>query len=166
MPETLDQFKFECSPEDAPKFWKWVHKRGGIAKWRSLDLSNPGKTWSTPVRDAEGNEITKPTWQTDSKPSDICTDPGQISVVTDKEVKRFRVAIRMGSQGLMIKLTDASSRKVRAMRDKLSEQHPGASYHFDYETQEAVFTIPDKIITLNEWAQQNPQLAEQALTES
>ena len=161
MPEEL----FECSPENAPKFWYWVKHRGGIAKWKSIDLSNPGKSYSSPVNDKEGKPVTKPHWSVDDKPV-ICTDPSQIQVILDKEVKRFRVGVRRGSQGLSFKLTDASSRRLRTTMDKVAEQHNTklAAYHFDYDTQEAVITVPDRVISLVQWATENPALAEKAET--
>lgn len=98
-------------------------------------------------------------------PSDVTTNPDEVMVVTNKEVRRFRVGVRRSGNGMSMKVTDAGSRRIRATVDKLNEDREDnmASYHFDYETQEAVFTVPDKIISLTEWANQNPELAANAL---
>jgi hypothetical protein len=166
MPEIKSAI-FECAPENAPRFWNWIHKRGGLAKWKSVDLSDLDKSWTTPALDKEGNPYSKPHWKVGNTPPDTCTNPDEVMVVTSKEVKRFRVFLRSGRQGLSVKVTDAGSRRIRATLDKLNEDRPVwagvASYHFDYETQEAVFTVPDKLITLSEWAKQYPEWAAKAL---
>jgi hypothetical protein len=164
MPEVTSPV-FECAPENAPRFWNWIHKRGGLAKWKSVDLSDIDKSWTTPALDKEGNPYSKPHWKVGNAPSDTCTNPDEVMVVTDKEVKRFRVFLRAGSQGFSVKVTAAGSRRIRNTIDKLNEERDDkmASYHFDYETQEAVFTVPDKMITLTEWAKQNPEWADKAL---
>jgi hypothetical protein len=140
----------EVAPENALRMFEWIKTRGGIAVWPSINFSNLGQSWSTPYRTPEGELMLKPTWQADSKPSRVITDPNDVVVIARKEVKRFRVAIRRGSQGMSFKLTDASSRKLRATCDKLSTE---SSYHFDYETQEAVFTIPDTKVPLTEYVE-------------
>ena len=56
-----------------------------------------------------------------------------------REVRRFRVAVRRGAQGLTLKLTDASAAKLRR---RLVEAGPDASYRFDYDSQEAVIEVP------------------------
>jgi hypothetical protein len=158
---------FECTPENAPRFWKWIHKRGGLAKWKSVDLSDPGKSWTTPVLDKDGQPSAKQHWKMANAPSETCTNPDEVMVVTEKEVKRYRVGIRVGSQGMSLKVTDAGSRRIRATLAKMNEERDDemATYHFDYETQEAVFTVPDKMITLTEWAKQNPELAADILAD-
>lgn len=156
---------FECSPENAPRFWNWLHQRGGIARWESRDLSNPGKSFSTPALTEDGQPFRKPHWSFGESPDQVCVDPDQIKVITDREVERFPIALKAGS-GLQITLTSGSSRKVRAALDKVAKQHNTklASYHFDHYQQEVVITVPDKVITLAEWATQNPEVAEKALT--
>jgi len=154
-------WEFECSLENAPRFWYWIRKRQGLAKWKSIDLSDLNKSWTSPVIGRDGNRVTKPHWKADNEPALICTNPDEVKVITDKEVKRFRVGVRMGGNGLSLKVTDAGTRKIRATIDKLNETRDdkAASYHFDYFTQEAVFTVPDKIITLTEWAKEYPELS-------
>lgn len=156
---------FECTVDNAPRFWNWIHKRGGLLLWKSVNLSNPGQTWTTPALIADGKPFPKSDWQMANDPSDVTTNPDEVMVVTNKEVRRFRVGVRRSGNGMSMKVTDAGSRRIRATVDKLNEDREDnmASYHFDYETQEAVFTVPDKIISLTEWANQNPELAANAL---
>lgn len=138
--------------QDAAKIWSWIASRGGIAIWQSINLSNPGISWTTPVRDEEGVFTTKPTWQSSNEPSRIITDPSEVLVSQDREVKRFHVGIRLGTNGLMLKCTDGASRRIRREVEKAGE---GAYYKFDYLSQDAVIFAPDKQSTLVEWFLEN-----------
>jgi hypothetical protein len=140
--------KHRVIAENAPLFLKWIRERGGIAVWGCLDLSDPGKTWSSPIYMEDGTPHPKPHYYATTEPIRIITDPAEILVDVPKEVKRFHIAIRMGAQGFKVKLTDASTRKVRAAVEKAGE---GAWYQFDYETQEAVIYKPEGSITLDQW---------------
>ena len=48
--------------------------------------------------------------------------------------------------------TSAATRKIRAAVEKAGSE---ASYHFDYETREAVITVPDKVVSLAEYTHDN-----------
>jgi hypothetical protein len=141
-----------CIPDNALKFADWISNRGGVAIWQSANLSNPGASWSTPALTPNGLPTAKPTWQAEDKPSRIITSPDDILVSIDKEVKRFRVAIRHGSQGFSSECTDASSRKIK---QALSKAGNGSYHLFDYETQEAVIMIPESQCTLTKWLEDN-----------
>jgi len=144
--------KHTITVENAPKFLEWVTKRGGILVWESINFSNPGASWSTPYIDANGNRVTKPNWQCSNEPSRHITDPSEILVVTQKEVKRFRVAVRRtGPFGMTFKVSDGGTRRIHRECAKAEKKYGNSSYHFDYETQEAVITIDDIAIPLNEW---------------
>lgn len=138
-----------CKLEDAPKFWTWIKTRQGLAIWKSLDLSDPGRTWTTPVLTEDGKPFPKAHWAMERMPCRIITDPKEVLVAHDKEVKRFHVAVRMGAQGLKLKLTDASSKRVRREVEKAGK---GAYFEFCYPNQECVIMAPDKTETLEEWA--------------
>lgn len=149
----LDQFKHTCLVEDAAKLREWVAHRGGVAVWRSINLSNPGKSWSTPANQKDGNPTVKPTWESGDAPTFIVTDPALIGVVTDQEVKRFHVAIRPGSQNflgtpLMWKCTDKASARIRR---ELERAGKGSRYEFDYGTQECVILAPISVVPLSHW---------------
>jgi hypothetical protein len=133
-------------PGARAKFEDWIANRGGILVWENVDLSNPGAgNMFTPVRDAEGkpNDTNQPpNWTHRYK--ETCTKIKDFRFVKEmKEVKRFRVAVRMGTQGLMIKLTDGSTKKLHKALDKVKEETgQDAMYRFDYSTQEAVIEVP------------------------
>lgn len=120
-------------PNVKEKMQEWIDKRGGVKVWKSINLSNG---------DA-GNIFT---------PADVQQKP-RYDMVLDKivvdindfrfvkewvEVERFHVALRRGSQGLMVKCTDGSTRRIR----NAQHRHPGSFYRFDYMTQEAVIEKP------------------------
>ena len=140
--------KHECTPENAPRFRAWIQVRGGVAVWRSVNMSNLGVSWSTPALAEDGSPYLKPSWESASTPERIITDPSDIEVATRREVKRFRVGLRRGAQGLSIKLTDGAGRRLHAELEKAGE---GAAYRFDYETQEAVVSVPAERVPLDLW---------------
>lgn len=148
-----DVEKHQCRPEDAAKMLKWIRERGGVAIWRSVNLSNPGASWSTPAWHEEDEHgaralVVSPTWQAEKVPSRVITDTSEIEVVSPREVKRFRVAVRRGSQGLSLKVTGAGSRRIR---EAVAKAGDGAWYEFDYGSQEAVIFVPGKAVPLLEW---------------
>ena len=138
--------KITTSGENADKQLNWINTRGGIAVWRSIDLSNPGAETFTPAI-TEGKPTGKPHWRFANEPA-IVTNPDEVEITKDEEVRRFHIAVRRGSQGFSIKLTDASTRKVRAAVEKAGE---GAYYEFDYETQECVIMKPVSTMLLSQY---------------
>lgn len=141
--------KHRVIESNAALMLKWIRERGGVAIWGCLDLSNCGQTWSTPISDSEGNAATKPHWSATDTPIRIITNAVDILVDTPREVKRFHVAIRRGSQGLSLKVTDGGTRRIRAAVDKAG---PEAWHEFDYGSQEAVILVPGATMSLDEWA--------------
>ncbi len=138
--------KIRVKAEHAPRFKDWLANRGGIAVWESLDLGNPGSVF-TPAKEEDGRDYTKPHWRYGDKPERIVTDPAEVEVMIVKEVKRFHVGIKPGS-GLMLVLTDGATRRVRKEVAKAGE---GAWYEFD--SQDAVIMVPEKVVPLTEWKQ-------------
>lgn len=120
------------SQENAAVIKTWFEKRGGLRVWNSVSLSDPSKQWLTP-----GDVSHKPHWSCGSE-STLVTDPADVQVARFEEVKRIRVAIRPGRQGLTMKLTDGSTRKV----ERALAKYPDSTYVFDYDTQEAVILVP------------------------
>lgn len=139
----------ECSPENVGRFLDWLENRGGIAVWNSVNLGNPGATWSAPINDEEGNVKGKPSWQA-GKVIRIITDINDIDVVTSKEIKRFHVATR---QTLMsIKVTEGGSCRINNAVAKAAEEHGDAWHEFDYEDyKNAVICVPGETTPLSEW---------------
>jgi hypothetical protein len=141
--------KHTVSPENAAKFKEWIASRGGVAVWRSADLSDPALSMSSPALDREGNPTPKPHWKLENMPHRVITDPNDIDVITGKEVKRFHIGVRMGSQGMSLKVTEGSTRRIRAAVDKAGD---GAWYELDHSTQEAVIYVPAKNVSLKDWS--------------
>ena len=135
---------------DAPTIRKWLHERGGIAVWRSVNLSNPGASWTTPVNDAHGEPTGRPNWQSAAEPERVIVSEEDVLVSVDKEVKRFHVAIRMASQSMMLKCTDGATRRIRR---EVAKAGDGAFYQFDYGSQEAVIMAPEKQVPLKDWSE-------------
>lgn len=134
---------------NASKIKTWMAERGGIAIWTSINLSNPGGSWTTPLYQEDGRPSTKPTWQAAEVPSRIITDPAEIVVDEPREVKRFRVGVRRGSNNpFLLKVTDAGSQRIRRETDKAGAE---SWYEFDYSTQEAVIYIPGHTVPLVDW---------------
>jgi hypothetical protein len=151
MKEGSMTFKHNCSTANASTFLDWIKNRGGVSVWKSIDLSDPGFSMSSPALDKDGLSYPKPHWKVENAPSLTVTSADDIEVHLDHEVKRFHVAIRRGAQGFSFKCTDASSRKIRKEVEKAGE---GAYYFFDYFTQEAVIMAPEpgKSMALSDWA--------------
>jgi hypothetical protein len=130
--------KIRVSCEDALKIALWLDKRGGVAVWQRINLSNLGSAFC-PVKGEDGTPTQKPSWEYANAPERIVTDPADVIVFVPVVACRMHVAVRRSSNGLMLKLTDASSAKVRAMLEKLGEK---SSYYFDYgEYKNCVFTV-------------------------
>jgi hypothetical protein len=125
-------------PGAREKFEEWIASRGGIQVWNNINLSNPGAGETfTPVLNPQGQTSCKPSWSVQS--GEIITDLSRFRFVKSwTEVKRFRIGIRMGRQGLLIKVTDGGTRRI----DAALEKYPESQYVFDYETQEAVIQVP------------------------
>lgn len=148
--------KHLVEPHNAGLFNLWIQERGGVAVWKSINLSNPGFSMSSPVLDQDGNPTTKPNWQLETTPSDVYTDPADIGVIQYEEAARFPVRVRVGSNGLSVKLTDSSSRhlerRLRAWRKRVSQEWAEwVTHRFDYEFQEAVILIPVSVVSLPEY---------------
>lgn len=141
--------KIECSIENAPKFARWFRDRGGIAHWQSINLSNPGASWTTPATHEDGTPVAKPTWQAEDTPQ-VVTDPTLVTVYEPREVKRLRIAVKRGDSFNLV-LTDASSRRVRKA---VAELGNGAFYQFDGD--EAIIFQTRNIGTLADWIAHNP----------
>jgi len=126
-------------PGARAKFEEWITGRGGVQIWNNINLSNMGAGQVfTPALTEAGEPMGKPKWSHER--GEVVQDITRFRFVKEwKEIKRFHVAIRPGSQGTMMKLTDGSSRKVW----KYGQIYPGASYRMDYDTQECVFEMPE-----------------------
>jgi hypothetical protein len=147
--------KHYVTSDNAETIWDWLQNRGGIALWRSVDLSDPGKSWTTPAQEEDGSPKRKQHWKMEEQPHRIITDPAEVEVHVPKEVNRFHIAIRPGSNGLSLKVTDGSTRRIQKAVVKANREHCNdedlAFYEFDYSTQEAVIFVPDRQLPIEEF---------------
>ena len=65
---------------NADQVWRWFQERGGIAVWKSVDFSTAGQSWTTPLRDSEGNPMPRQNWRMEESPSLVITDPAEVMV--------------------------------------------------------------------------------------
>ncbi len=162
---------YVCDARNAEKIHDWILHRGGVFIWKSINLSNPGGSWSTPATirrgDCEGSKAAegspddilpypKPNWQCGNEPRHI-TSLSDVVVATAKEVKRFHVAIRMA--GLSYKVTVAGTQKIRTEVDKAAKNYSRpAWYQFDYGSEKnCVIFVEDTVMPLMEWAQREEE---------
>jgi len=144
--------------ENAGKFSEWLKTRGGLAVWRSIDLSDPGTSCTTPALTNTGTPSNKPHWKYGDKPERIITDASEVEVQRMVEVKRFHVAVKPGGGFMQMVLTDAGTARVRREVEKAGK---GSSYIFDYgDYNNCVIIKPDKVQPLPEWEAEHlkPQL--------
>jgi hypothetical protein len=151
MPVTkqIDTTKLQVQPENALKIKEWLATRGGVFVWESVDFASLGQTSSTPATTPEGQPYPKPGWKFGDKPKEHVTDIARYEVSIDKVVKRFKVGVRMGGQGMSLKVTDAGSRRIRKEVEKAGV---GAYYVFDYDSDKnCIILAPDKVVPLAEY---------------
>ena len=148
--------RFTCAVADAAKVVDWFRTRGGVAIWGSVDLSDPGVTWTTPVLRADGTPAAKPSWQAADTPLRCITDMADMDVLTSREVGRFRVGIKR-AQGWRWDVTDAGSRRIRKAVQKAAEAAGKDAWHTFAEDGAGVFAVivvEDERMSLQAWAEQ------------
>ena len=146
------KFKHQCEESNAEKFLDWIKNRGGVALWKSINLSNHGASWSTPANNEDGTPSTKPTWQASNTPT-IFTSADEIGVYVDELYKAFPVGLRRGD-GFSTKLTDAAQRRVDKYLDECREKHGDASYKkgvLDIDGASIGIYYTKSEISLSEW---------------
>jgi len=141
-----DDDKLTINERNALLVAGWIRHRGGVAVWPKIDLAHAGEQMLTPAL-TEKTPTVRPHWSVAYEPR-VITDAKQVLVAKDKEVRRFHVAVRMGGQGLSLKVTDGGTRRIRAAVAKAGE---GAYYTFDYDTQEAVIWACEQTVPLPKW---------------
>jgi len=137
-----DNFKHLITEEGVKKIITWM-RDGGVFVWKSANLSNPSMTWTTPA-----TVTTKPSWEADDHPDMHLTDLNDIGVVRRVEYKRIKVHTRLSSNGLSLKLTDATNERLNKWLMKAGKW---SSYEFDYEAGEAVVYRASNIVNLAEY---------------
>lgn len=151
--------RYQCDQGNVGQIEDWLKNRGGIVIWESINISNPGASWTGPYLGPDGVPATKPNWQCGDKPARHITDMADVDVVTSCEYKRFHVGVRMGRQGFSLKVTDAGSRRIRDEVAKAQEKTGKNAWHeFDYSATEfdprgknAVIMVEGDCVPLTEW---------------
>jgi hypothetical protein len=118
------QFKHVTSQGNAGKVWDWLQNRDGILVWKSASLSDPSASCTTPFRDQEGKQIESAGWKYDKNPEHI-TSADEVGVDIVRVLEEVPIKVRMGSQGMSLKITDASKRKMDRLRDKHQKGQAG-----------------------------------------
>lgn len=146
---------YRISSDAARKVREWLREGRGVSVWRSIDLSDPGREVLTPAYDYEGRyayvgiPVSKPHWKMGNTPVQVMESERDFEVVTAREVKRFHVAVRRGSQGFSLKVTDGGSRRIRREVEKAGD---GAWHEFDYgDYDNAVIMAPDSVVPMEDW---------------
>lgn len=144
-------YDLEVTDYNADKVLDWMKNRGGVAVWRSVNLSNLGTSWTTPALTGEGKPSGKPSWQAANEPDKVIADPSRIAVVGEKVVRRFHVGTRMAGSGMALKVTDGGTRRIHAA---VAKAGPDAYYRFDYGSYEnAVIVVPEFKCSLDKWSE-------------
>ena len=129
------------SAEDAPRIWDWLQTRGGIKVWNSINLSNPDASWTTPA------DALKPTWEAGTPR--LITDPSEVHVATYEVFKKFHVGVRQGGTGLVLKVSDGGSRRIRR---ELARAGAGSTYRFDYFAFDNCLILKQgAVVPITEW---------------
>lgn len=147
------KYKYTCVEPHATLIAMWLKGRGGIARWSSINLADPGREATTPVLDATGHPAPKPGWWAADEPFEIITDPAEVGVIRERELKRFHVGVRMGGNGMSLKVTDGGTRRIESETDKAREKFGMAWYVFDYgDEKNAVIMVADgDPVPITEW---------------
>lgn len=145
MIETL-----EIDERHAVKVARWIEQCGGIAVWGCLDLADPSRQFFTPARLTDGTPSQAPHWSAPRQPQRIVTHPAEVEIVTHREVRRIRIAVKPGYR-LGFRLTDVASARLRKA---LHEVGPGAVYVF--QGNEALIFAEASRTPLPRWLAEHP----------
>ena len=126
--------KYTCDSSDAEKIHDWLLNRGGILIWSSINLANPGASWTSPALNADGSPCQKLNWQCGNDPLRV-TSLSDVDVATSAQLASFHVGVRRS--GMSLKVTDAGSRRIREAVEKFEESTGKPVWHaFDYSATE------------------------------
>jgi hypothetical protein len=141
--------KFVIHADNAALIAGWLKDGRGIAHWLSIDLSDPGFALTTPALQADlFTKTVKPNWKVGNEPERVIFDASEVEVRTYELAKRFHVGVRLGGNGFKLKVTDGGTRRINR---ELAKAGDGATYSFDYETQDALIFRTKGSQPLTDW---------------
>jgi len=140
----------EIDERHAVKVSRWIAEYGGVSVWGCLDMADPSRQYFTPAKLSDGTPSTAPHWSSPREPQRIINNPAEVEVVTHRELKRIRIAVRPG-YGLRRDLTAVSSARLRKA---LHEAGLGAVYVFDGN--EAIIFAEVSRTPLPQWLAEHP----------
>lgn len=144
----------EQSIDNAPRLAEWIRKRGGIAVWKSHDLSDPCASSLTPALDLLGNPTPTPHWKYGQAPERVVTDPAEVELYKDELVQELPVALKHDGYGYLV-LTKGSERKL----DKaLAAAGKGSFYRKGGPLDPVMYIYRGTPLnkTLADWMKENP----------
>lgn len=140
----------EIDERHAVKVSRWIEQFCGCAVWGCLDLADPSRQFFTPARLTDGSLSGPPHWSAPKVPQRIVTDAAEVEVVTHREMKRIRIAIRTG-YGLGLRLTDAASARLRKALEEI-----GAGAVYVFQGNEAILYAEVSRTPLPQWMAEHP----------
>ena len=167
---------YRISPEQAPQILRWLTDRGGLLIWQSINLSNPGASWTTPAL-TDDKPTPKPNWQCGNEPNRTITDPAEVMV--EKPRKVAEIKIKLEQRGMKLQLTIGSSKRLRSALAKWGGENETAYYTFGDGDNSVTRTVhalqfgedialiwvsnPADDIPILEWEKANPIAAKEAV---
>jgi hypothetical protein len=124
------------------KFESWIAERGGVQVWENQNMSDPDAgSMYTPLMTEQGEPMPAPHWSV--RAGEIVTEIERFRFAAEVvEVDRLHVAIRRSGNGLMVKCTDGSTRRIRGRCMKAEMKYGDrVIYRFDYDTQDCVIFV-------------------------
>lgn len=88
--DTYDPDAYYVLAADADRFKLWLAERGGLAVWVSQALELMGRSWTTPLRAADGTPTRRPHWSCREAPDRVITDPAEVFVAVEETVRDYR----------------------------------------------------------------------------
>jgi hypothetical protein len=111
-----DTSKLRVRIENALTFKSWIETRGGIARWVSKDLTDPGEVF-TPALTTEGEVYGSPHWKYGHKAEEVITDPSRFVVEQVEIVEEFEGKLRRDRLRLVLTKSaqDRADKKVKKL---------------------------------------------------
>ena len=145
------KWEHECDEHNAAKFLDWIRNRGGVAVWQSVNLGNPGASWSGPMQQANGDPSSKPNWESDTKPASVHTDATKIGVYSAVLVETIPAKVKVN--GMQMVLTSGTTRRLTAALRRVEKSHGNSFYRKGSSMDPELYIFTSgPMVSLQEWA--------------